>query len=86
MAENDREPTERVVLRLAKPGTVTVGDGPKETWEVIGTTDAATKSQAIKALAKGEPGKYRSVPLRSWQGGVEIVLPEKPKPESRLFE
>lgn len=67
--------TERVVLRES--------DG---LWAIAGRVSAASKEQAIRQVADGEPGKYRSVPLRSWQGGLEIVLPEKPKPESKPFE
>lgn len=86
MAEDRTEATERVVLRqlvgLKAPGP---GEEPLETWQVVGTV-SGTKMQAIDRLAEEQPGKYRSIPLRSWKGGKEIVLPEKPKPESRLFE
>lgn len=80
--ENDREATERVVLRQIEPGDLLEG---RDGWEVIGTV-RGSKIQSIDRLAKDQPGKYRSIPLRSWKGGKEIVLPEKPKPESRLFE
>lgn len=49
-----------------------------------------SKSQCIEAYAgkNGEkhPGDYRAPALRSWKGGKGWVVPDKPKPESRLFE
>lgn len=71
--------TERVVLRrsMSEAG---------EFWEEIGRAETTTKEQAIRLLAKGEPGKYRAPSARAWKGGLEIVLPEKPKPESKPFE
>jgi len=86
MADSEeKEATERVVLRLHSEGTTEAGKGPKQLWEVIGTI-RGTKMGVIDRLANNEPGKYRSVPRRSWKGGKEIVLPEKPKPETRTFE
>lgn len=35
---------------------------------------------------EARPGTYRAPPVRSWRGGVEIVLPELPKPEASLFD
>lgn len=32
------------------------------------------------------PGTYRAPPVRSWRGGMTIVLPERPKPEASLFD
>lgn len=83
MAEDRTEATERVVLRFVNDPRG-LSEGP-ERWEVVGTV-RGTKMQAIDRLAKDQPGRYRSIPLRSWRGGKEIVLPEKPKPESRLFD
>jgi hypothetical protein len=81
MAE-DREATERVVLRLQDDHD----DANGARWEQIGLARHADKATAIKQVAKDRPGKYRAPSLRAWKGGLEIVLPEKPKPESRLFE
>lgn len=75
------EPTERVVLRKARTTR-----GENDRWEVLGTVRAASKVAAIKQLAKDEPGEYRAPSLRSWKGGLSISLPEKPKPEMRIFE
>lgn len=73
--------TERVVLRKARTTA-----NENERWELLGTVKAASKTAAIKALAKDEPGRYRAPSLRSWKGGLEIVVPERPKPEARLFD
>lgn len=73
--------TERVVLRKL-PTT----HGENDRWEVVGTIRAASKTAAIKALAKDEPGQYRAPSARSWKGGLEIVLPDTPKLERRSFD
>lgn len=99
MADDETRPdkvkgplTERVVLR-AIGELEPEWDPGYEVWRLIAGPDGKpvvfktqTATAAEKGAAKGEPGKYKSIPLRSWKGGTEIVLPEKPKPESKPFE
>lgn len=82
MSDNGSQPTERVVLRLDD-------DQPDENgarWEVVGLARHADKGAAIRQVAGDKPGKYRAPSLRSWKGGLEIVLPDRPKVEQKAFE
>ena len=88
---DDQGVTERVVLKEIPAGDLEEG---RNGWELMtrpdGTTPiifrAATATAAEKQAAQDNPGRYKAIPFRSWKGGTEIVLPDKPKPESRLFE
>jgi hypothetical protein len=80
-AGNGAAPTERVVLRLN--GDL---DENGQSWEVIGLARHSDKAGAIKQVAGDKPGRYRAPSLRAWRGGLEIVIPDKPKLEQKAFE
>lgn len=62
--------------------------GPDQSVRVM----KGPKKKAVEAYAgkfddpDARPGDYRAPTLRSWKGGVRIVLPDRPRAEASLFE
>lgn len=42
-------------------------------WVESGTTETATKNDAIKAVAGEREGVFKGVPLRSWKGAIKTA-------------
>lgn len=73
--------TDYIVLRRAPQST--------QNWQALGVATANGPDQAIREIAKSEPGVYVAVPTRSWHerdGAPEVVerfkLTEKDKPDA----